>query len=181
MRYLPLFFLLLFSAATVLLRLLPHPANFAPVTALALFTGTYCTRFSRWMLIVPIGAMVISDIFIGTYDWRIMSAVYGSFLVVGAIGIYVGKHKRLRSVLFSSISASIIFYLTTNFAVWLFGTLYPATLEGLMTSYLMALPFFRNTFLGDLFYVAVFFGAYEAVLAVLFRTKTAVGFSKVRI
>ena len=131
MRYLPLFFLLLFSAATVLLRLLPHPANFAPVAALALFTGTYCTRFSRWMLIVPIGAMVISDIFIGTYDWRIMSAVYGSFLVVGAIGIYVGKHKRLRSVLFSSISASIIFYLTTNFAVWLFGTLYPATLEGL--------------------------------------------------
>jgi len=173
MRYLPLLFLVLFTAATVLLRLLPHAANVAPVAALALFAGTYCVRFSKWWLLVPIGAMVVSDIFIGTYDWRIMGAVYGSFLAAGLIGIFVGKHKHLSSIFFGSVTASVFFYLFTNFAVWLFGTMYSLTLEGLMTSYLMAIPFFRNTFFGDLFYVAVFFGTYELVLAALPHVKIA--------
>ena len=167
MKYLPLLFLLVFTVAAITLRLLPHPANFAAIAALALFTGTYCVKFSKWWLLAPLAAMVVSDIFIGTYDFRIMAAVYGSFLVVGLIGIVVAKHKRVGSILLSSVTASILFYLTTNFAVWMFGTLYPLTFEGLMASYVMALPFFRNTFLGDLFYVSVFFGVYEFAVAVL--------------
>ena len=173
MKYLPLYFLLVFTAAAVFLRLLPHPANFAAIAALALFTGTYCVKFSKWWLLAPMGAMVVSDIFIGIYDWRIMVAVYGSFLVAGFIGIILAKHKRAGSVLLSSVVISVLFYLTTNFAVWMFGTLYPLTLEGLLTSYAMALPFFRNTLLGDLFYVSAFFGAYEFAVAILPLPKPA--------
>lgn len=173
MRYLPLIFLLVFTVAAVFLRLLPHPANFAPIAALALFTGVYCVKFSKWWLLAPLAVMVVSDIFIGIYDVRIMAAVYGSFLIAGLIGIVVAKHKKVGSILFSSVLASIVFYLATNFAVWMFGTLYPLTLEGLISSYVMALPFFRNTFFGDLFYVSVFFGVYEFAAAVLPSLKPA--------
>ena len=173
MRYLPLFFLLVFTIAAVLLRLVPHPANFAAIAALALFTGVYCTKFSKWWLLAPLGAMVVSDIFIGTYDWRIMAAVYGSFLIAGGIGIVVARYKSMGSVLLSSVAVSVVFYLTTNFAVWMFGTLYPLNLEGLMASYIMALPFFRNTLLGNLFFVSVFFGVYEFAIAVLPSPKLA--------
>lgn len=173
MRYLPLIFLLVFTVAAVFLRLLPHPANFAPIAALALFTGVYCVKFSKWWLLAPLAVMVVSDIFIGIYDVRIMAAVYGSFLIAGLIGIVVAKHKKVGSILFSSVLASIVFYLATNFAVWMFGTLYPLTLEGLISSYVMALPFFRNTFFGDLFYVGVFFGVYEFAAAVLPSLKPA--------
>ena len=173
MRYLPLFFLLVFTAAAILLRLVPHPANFAAIAALALFAGTYCAKFSKWWLLAPMAAMVVSDIFIGTYDLRIMVAVYGSFLAVAFIGVILARRKRVGSILLSSVVASILFYITTNFAVWMFGTLYPLTFEGLIASYVMALPFFRNTLLGDLFYVTAFFGAYEFVVAVLPSMKTA--------
>ena len=173
MRYLPLIFLLVFTLAAIFLRLLPHPANFAPIAALALFTGVYCVKFSKWWLLVPIAAMVVSDIFIGVYDLRIMAVVYGSFLIAGLVGVVVSKHKKVQSILLSSVLVSVIFYLTTNFAVWMFGTLYPLTFEGLISSYVMALPFFRNTFFGNLFYVSVFFGVYEFTVALLPSLKSA--------
>lgn len=143
------------------LRLLPHPPNFAPIGALALFGGLYLPR--RFSLLIPAGAMLLSDALIGFYTWQIMLAVYGSFALTGIIGLLVRRHKNFFTVAAGTLSGSIFFFLITNGAVWAFGSMYPQTLSGLLESYTMALPFFRNSLAGDIFYVGLLIGGYELV------------------
>ena len=143
-------------------RLLPHLWNFAPIAGIALFAGIYLGR--RYAVVLPVASMFIGDLFIGFYDWKLMLAVYASFVLVGLIGVLIKKHKSLETVLAGSIMASVLFFLVTNFAVWQFSPWYAKSLQGLIQCYTMALPFFRNTFLGDLFYVVVLFGVYESIV-----------------
>lgn len=151
-----------FGPIAPLVKFLPHLPNFAPIAAMAMFGGVYLNK--KYALIVPIAAMIIGDIFIGTYNPYIMASVYGSFLLVGLIGLWLKKHKTLPNVIGGSLSGSIIFFLMTNFAVWVVpNSFYPHTLQGLLNCYTMGLPFFRNTILGDLFYVGVMFGLMEIV------------------
>lgn len=144
-------------------RLFPHPPNFAPIAAIALFGGLYLPR--RYALIVPMIAMLLSDLFIGFYSYKIMLSVYLSFAVVGLIGLFVSKRKKFSTILTGTLAGSIIFFLVTNAAVWVFGTMYTHDLSGLFQSYTMALPFFKNTLLGDLFYVSILVGSMEGILA----------------
>ena len=102
-----------------------------------------------------------------------MLSVYGGFIIMGLIGLLVRKNKKLSTVLGGTILGSVVFYLVTNGAVWAFGSLYTHNLAGLMQSYAMAIPFFRNSMLGDLFFTGVLVGAYEASLAFLYREKRA--------
>lgn len=154
-----LILLILFGAVSVILRLLPHMPNFAPIGALSLFVGLYATR-KRWLL-APIAVMLISDGLIGFYNWRLMSVVYGSFLVYALFGRIIKNNKSFATIAGSTFAGALFFYLTTNFAVWAFGNWYPHTIQGLIWNYELALPFFRNTLLGDLFYTGVFIGSYE--------------------
>lgn len=140
-------------------RLLPHPANFAPIGAIAIFGGLYLPK--RWAIILPMLAMFVSDIFIGFYTWQIMVAVYGSFAIVGLIGLLVRKNKKTATVIGGTILGSILFFLITNFAVWEFGNMYTHTFAGLIQCYTMAIPFFKNTILGDLFYTGALVGGFE--------------------
>ncbi len=143
------------------LRLLPHPPNFTPILAIALFGGFYFSR--KIAFILPMAAMLISDIFIGYYEFSLMVFVYGSFLLCIVLGFWLKKHKKWQTILGSSILCAVLFFLITNFAVWIFTSWYAKTFPGLIQCYIMAIPFFKNTLLGGLFYVAVFFGAYEIV------------------
>ncbi|MBI3273882.1 MAG: hypothetical protein HYZ69_01945 [Candidatus Colwellbacteria bacterium] len=154
--------IVILSILAVFLRLLPHMPNFAPIGALALFIGLYSMRKS-WSLI-PLASMFVSDIFIGFYDFKIMAVVYLSFLAYAAIGRMVRNNKSFLTVVSGTFSAALLFYLTTNFAVWSFGSWYPHTFSGLTSSYEMALPFFRNSLLGDLFYIGIFAGSYELAI-----------------
>lgn len=143
-------------------RLFPHPANFAPLGAVALFAGLYLPK--KYAFLVPIAALFVSDIIIGLYHPMMMAAVYGSFALMVYLGI-TGSHTRnMATVAGAVLTGSTAFFLITNAAVWAFGTMYPPTFEGLMQSYYMALPFFRNSFLADIFYTAVLVGSAEAVL-----------------
>ena len=152
-----------FIAAAIILRLIPHRPNFAPIAAMALFGGTYLNK--KYALLVPIAAMLISDWFIGFYNPWIMASVYGSFIIIGLMGIWLKNHKTVANVLGASLFGSIIFFLVTNFAVWAVPhSMYPHNLQGLLQSYIMGLPFLKNTLLGDLFYVGALFGLYEVVL-----------------
>ncbi len=146
----------------VVCRLLPHLWNFAPIAAITLFAGFYLGW--RYAIILPLLAMTIGDFFIGFYDWKLMLVVYGSFALIGLAAGWLKKYKSLETVAASSILASVIFFLATNWAVWQFSPWYAKSLSGLINCYTLALPFFRNTMLGDLFYTAVLFGAYEAVI-----------------
>lgn len=140
-------------------RLLPHPANFAPVGAIALFGGLYLPK--KWAIILPLIAMFVSDIFIGFYTWQIMLSVYAGFALMGLIGLIVRKNKAFATVIGGTLLGSILFFLITNAAVWQFGTMYAHNFSGLIQSYFMALPFFKNSLFGDLFYVGVMVGGFE--------------------
>lgn len=144
----------------VILRLVPHIPNVAPIAAMALFGGAYLNK--KYALIVPILAMVVSDIFLG-FSWS-TPMVYVSFLITGLIGLWLRKHKNVQNVILATLSSSLIFFILTNFNFWYVTSMYPKTFSGMVEAYVMALPFFRNTILGDLFYTGVFFGGFEFIL-----------------
>jgi hypothetical protein len=141
------------------LRVIPHPANFVPIAAIALFGGTYLNK--KVALILPLAAMIVSDFFIGFDSIESRLTVYGSFILIGLIGLWIRNHKSIWTVLGGSVLGSVLFYLITNLVFLYEPTMYPHTWAGQITSYVNALPFFRNTVLGDLFYVSILFTAYE--------------------
>lgn len=141
------------------MRLLPHAPNFTPLLAISLFSGTYLKK--KWAMTVPVAAMLLSDLLIGTYQPLVMLSVYASMLAAVGIGVYLKKDKTWLKVGAGSLLAPVIFFLTTNFAVWAFTPWYPPTLAGLIECYTLALPFFRNTLTSTILYSTAFFGAYE--------------------
>ncbi len=154
--------ILLLLTLGIATRFLPHPANFTAIGAIVLFGGLYLPK--KWAILAPITLMLVSDIFIGFYSWQIMLSVYAGFVVMGLIGLQVRKNKKFSTVLGGTILGSILFFLLTNFAVWVFGTMYTHNLAGLMQSYYMAIPFFKNSLLSDLFYTTILVGSYEYIL-----------------
>ncbi len=158
-------FTLVALIAAVAVRLLPHIPNFTPLGAFALFVGVFVARKHWWGLLLPLFAMFLSDLFIGFYDLKLMAVVYGSFLAYTAFGMLISRRKNIATVLLGSMGGAVLFYLTTNFAVWLFSSWYPHTVSGLVLSYTFALPFFKYTLLGDLFFTSILFGVYELVVA----------------
>lgn len=163
-----------FIIAGVVLRLVPHLPNFAPIAALGLFGGVYLNK--KYALLIPILAMFISDYFIGFAEFWVTFSIYLSFLLIGLIGSWLRRHKNFSNILGATLLGSIIFFVLTNFAVWAATPWYPKTLEGITECYLLAIPFFRNTILGDLFYVGSMFSLYEFVL---FVTKRKTGIIKI--
>lgn len=150
----------LFAALTIIMRLVPHPWNFTPVGALLLYTGFILPR--RY-LILPLVVLAASDIIIGTYDFRIMAAVYGSYGLLIFASYSLRRHYSWPTVLMTSLGGSLLFFFITNAAVWLWSGMYPSDLPGLIMSYIAGIPFFRNSLAGDLFYTAAFFGIYELI------------------
>lgn len=131
--------------AAVLTRLVPHLPNFTPVAAIALFGGLYISnRILAYAL--PLVIMCISDIFLGFSSITLF--VYIGFMLVTLIGT-LRKKPSILTIFLGSLS----FFVVTNFGVWLLG--YPKTWTGLVECYTLALPFFRNSLLGDFFYSGI--------------------------
>jgi hypothetical protein len=143
-----------------LLRLVPHWPNFTPIAAMALFGGAYIKK-KHLAFLLPFAALLLSDLFLGFHKWMI--AVYASFALVVGIGMLLRKRVKFGSVLLASLSASLLFFVLTNFAVWLGSPFYPQNMAGLLESYTLAVPFLNNGILGDLFYSAIFFGGFYLV------------------
>lgn len=144
-------------------RLLPHPANFVPLGAIAIFSGLFLPR--KLALWLPLAALFASDLLLGFYTWQVMLTVYLSFLLTTVLATKISP--KFASVTGLTLASSIFFFLTTNAAVWAFGTMYTHDLSGLIQSYTMALPFFRNSLMGDLFFTGILVGSYFAVTALL--------------
>jgi hypothetical protein len=151
-----------FILAAALSRILPHPANVTPIAAMALAGGVYFNK--RIALVIPLATLFLSDLFIGFHSTILF--VYGSFLLVGFIGLWLKSHKKPLPIFGAALLSSILFFVITNFGVWLTGSgwFYPKTWQGLVECYTLALPFFRNTLAGDLVYTAVLFGLFELSL-----------------
>ena len=108
--------------------------------------------------------MFLSDYFIGFYDWQVMASVYLSIALAYGIGWVLRRHKKWHNIFFAALASSFTFFIVTNFAVWAFFDWYPHTWAGLLSDFTLALPFFRNTVIGDLVYTFAFFGVFELVL-----------------
>ena len=158
MNYIIVALMILASALT---RLAPHPANFTPVTAMALFAAVYFAR-PAFAFIVPLGAMLLSDLFLGFT--LISPVIYAVMLAIACGGLLLKKRFSITSLLLTGLASSLFFFVTTNFAVWAIWDMYPKTLEGLVASYTAALPFYRNMAAGDLFYGFILFASYALAI-----------------
>jgi hypothetical protein len=139
----------------VLSKFLPHPANFAPIAAIALFSGANFED-RRAAFLVPLIALLIGDVITGLHV--LIPFTYACFALNVCIGGWLRRKRTTARVLGGTLVGSILFFVVTNFGVWaLIGT-FPLTTAGLMACYVAGLPCFLNTVLGDLFYSAVLFG-----------------------
>lgn len=152
---------LIFIAA--LSRLLPHIDNFTPIGAIALFGGTYIAN-KKLAFLIPLAAMFFSDLALQVvYGNGIHSSilfVYGSFALITSLGFILRKRVQLQTIMVSSLLGSLIFFFVTNFGTWLSG-FYPYSLQGIVDCYIMAIPFFRGTLMGDLFFNLLLFGTFS--------------------
>lgn len=141
----------------VVSRLVPHPWNATPVMAIALFGGTYLSK--RWSLLLPLSTVAVSDLLIGWHNT--VPFTWGAFLLTGLLAWWIRHHPSPGRIITSSLAGSLLFFVVTNFGVWIVGELYPRTAAGLWQCYVAAIPFLRGTLLGDLVYTAAFFGGYS--------------------
>lgn len=167
-------------------RLLPHPPNFTPIAAMALFGGAYF-QHRAVAFGAPLAAMLLSDLLIGFHGG--MPFVYAAILLISGMGLAI--RSRLNPVWIggAALSASLVFFVVTNFGVWLAGVvfpatgLYPFTGAGLVSAFVAAIPFFGNTLAGDVMYTVLLFGGFalaERWFPVLRKELTPAGLSTAR-
>lgn len=152
-------------------RVIPHPWNFTPMIAVALFGGARIQR--GWLAgVAVLGCLALGDLAIGFFPYSGMEWVYGSMLLVVVIGRLLRTRTGLLATLLGALGAGFAFFVITNFAVWL-GSLYPHTLAGLGECYVAAIPFYRNQIVGDLVFSGALFGLYALALDVRRRAIAA--------
>lgn len=161
----------LFVLLAALSRLIPHPANFAPIGGMAIFGAAYYSK-KYWAYLIPIISMWISDLVLNNviyaqyfdhFVWFYSGSLftYGAFALIVLMATFTVKRVRVSRLLYTALGASVIFFLVSNFGVWFSSGMYPHTWQGLIACYTAGIPFFKNTLLGDMFYTAALFGVYE--------------------
>ena len=157
-----------FVAAAVVLaalsRVLPHPYNFTPIGAIALFGGTFLKN-KKMAFIIPIAVLLFTDLLLqminpGYAFYKGWIWVYGTFALIIPLGFYLRKKVNIQNIAIASLAGSVIFFIVTNFVMWVASGFYPLTTAGLIDCYMKAIPFFGGTLMGDLFYNAILFGVY---------------------
>lgn len=143
-------------------RIIPHPPNFSPVTAIALFGGLNFSN-KKIAFIIPLLILIVSDFFLGFSLINII--VYISFILVVFIGTRI-KKISIQNILLSS----FIFFLASNFGVWVIG--YPMTLDGLILCYTMAIPFFGYSIAGDIFFGLLFRFSFSNISSYMIKEET---------
>jgi len=149
-------------------RLLPHPPNFTPMAAIALFAGFIFMK--KYMAVVAVVAvMLLTDYFAFGYlspDWfasKSMMVVYLALLFPIVFRGFLQKKLGVLRIAGAALASSTVFFVATNFAVWAFSPMYEKTWAGLVLCYTMAIPFFQNTIAGDMMWSGIVFGSYFAL------------------
>lgn len=136
-------------------RLIPHPPNFSPIAALALFGGASFAS-KRAAFLVPLFGLFLSDLVLGFYS--ITPVIYGSFALITCLGLWLRRRQNVSRIAAAASVSALLFFALTNFSVWALENLYPKTWAGLADCYVAAIPFFRNTLASNLLYSALLFG-----------------------
>jgi hypothetical protein len=151
----------------VLTRFIPHMPNFSPVFGSLLFGGAHLKR--RDAVWYPIALLAASDFLLTTVVYRMRMGpsqiiTWLGFGAVTLIGYWLRKRETVARIGFASLAGPTAFFIISNFGVWIGGhesRMYPATWDGLVASYVAALPFYRNSLLACVAYTALLFGAHE--------------------
>jgi hypothetical protein len=161
----------LFGAITAAaaLRLIPHPPNFSPIDAMALFSAAYFVRRPLAFL-APVAALFLSDLILGFYAG--MQFQYLAVVMIVFLGTFALSRVTVPRLVAASLASSLLFFTVTNFGVWLVSGMYPHSVAGLGACYLAGIPFFQNSLAGDLFYTAVLFGGFAIAEAIVPRLKS---------
>lgn len=142
-----------------ILRIAPHPWNFTPIGAMALFSGAVL-KDRRLAFVFPLAALFAGDVFSGFYKITMMLVVYGSFLVSVAIGLWLRDRRTIGRISVAMLLGALQFFVIVDLGVWaLLGT-YAHNFQGLIACYVAAIPFLWNTLAGDAVYCALLFGGY---------------------
>ena len=138
-------------------RLIEHPLNFVPISAIILFGAAHFKE--KWQVfLVPLFATLVSDILISGWYFNIW--IYMSYFLILLFGVKLYSKKiSVSNMLGGAVGASLIFFIISNFGAWL--TMYPFTFEGFLSCYIQAIPFYHNTLGSNLFYAAILFGSYD--------------------
>lgn len=139
------------------LRMAPHPWNFTPIGAMALFSGAML-RDTRLALALPLLALLVGDLSTGLH--KLIPVVYASFLISVVIGRFLSENRTILRIGGATLVGSVQFFLLSNLGVWAFLGTYPHTVTGLGACYLAGIPFFWNTLAGDALYATLFFGGF---------------------
>ncbi|MFC1645639.1 DUF6580 family putative transport protein [Candidatus Omnitrophota bacterium] len=148
---------LILVVTAIIFRFIPHIANFTPILAIALFGGAYLKNW-KYALLLPLVLMMVTDTFLGVHNTIIFT--WGSLLLVAGLGMLLRKKKNPLNIALSAFSSAVMFFIITNFGVWIMGW-YPRTIDGLISCYTLAIPFFRTTMASTLVFSFVLFGVYE--------------------
>ena len=164
----------LIVVAAVMARFLPHPPNFSPLYAALLFGGAMLPR--RDSLWFPVAVVAAGDVLVTTLVYRVhfgwMDMInWLGFAAIVAIGIWLRNRTSTRNVLAASLAGPTVFFLISNFGVWLGATIYPPTPAGLMACFVSALPFFGSSLASGILFSAILFGGYQ-----FFQKRAAEGF-----
>ena len=139
-------------------RIIPHPPNFTPILGMAVFAGTVFDK-KVFSFLIPLLAMILSDLFLGLHSGIFI--VYLAICLNVVIGIYFINKIRYFRILGSLIAGSLVFFIVTNFAVWLYSGMYLYNFDGLLSCYIMAIPFFQNTIISSILYGSGAFFLFE--------------------
>ena len=148
--------------AAALSRLVPHPPNFSPVEAIALFAGAFFVD-RRLAILVPLAGMALSDFFLGFHAG--VPVVYGCIALMAWFGRGLVQKRSVTRVAAYGLASAVFFFVVTNFFTWAFASLiahetYPYTFAGLVECYVAAIPFFKNSLLGVAFYATLLFSTF---------------------
>jgi len=151
--------ILTFLFLGVFTRVIPHPPNFTAIGAIALFGGAFIQN-KHFAFLTPITIMLISDLILG---YQINIAVYLSFIIIVGLGMFLKTNQTLYRIIPITIVASFVFFIITNFSVFLTSSIYTKDIFGLLECYTLALPFFGNTIVGNMTYTIIMFFAFNKI------------------
>lgn len=144
-----------------LLHFLPRPFGATPIGAIALYSGAYANARVAWL--TPLLPLFIGDLIGGFYNATVMLFVYLGFTLSAVVGrLLLQRERSARRISLAIVVAAIVFYVVSNFSIWLVG-MYPPTLAGLVACYVNGLPYLGVALIADSAYCLLLFGGHALI------------------
>jgi hypothetical protein len=137
----------------IILRIIPHPHNFTPIISFAIM-GSWLFQNQMKTIILTFIIMVTSDLILGFYEN--IFYVYAALLFI-ILSFAKNKKYNYQNLILKGFLGSLIFFVLTNFCVWIFEDIYPKTLSGIFSCFIYAIPFFKNTLISTVMFNYIIF------------------------